>query len=88
MSALFHISDEALDLEILKVLDEQPVAHERPGLTVQDIQFAIGDLSDSIHRVDLRIRDLERRALVFSTNNVFLWKISVSGRLAARKGVL
>lgn len=83
MSALFHITDEALDLEILKSLEGAfPM-----GLTEAAITRKVGELSGGEARVKARCQELQGRSLIFSVSNIF-WKIAVSGRLAARKGVL
>ena len=78
----FQLTDDALDLEILKVLESEDKRMNEPQLAT-----AIGQKSGGVSRVVFRCLDLQTRGLIFSVDQRF-WKISISGKLMARKGVL
>jgi hypothetical protein len=79
----FQLTDDALDLAILQVLNQD----QRQALTEPEICADIGANSGGVTAVVMRCLELQKRGLIYSVEQRF-WKITTSGKLAVRKGVL
>jgi hypothetical protein len=84
----FRLTDEALDLEILRAL------HPEFRMTETQINVAVGEKSGGVQRITARCLQLHDRGLIFTVpvcaDEVArrFWKLTASGRLAVTKGVL
>lgn len=76
---ILPLSDEALELEILRAL-------EAGGMTSDQVHDAVPEVAFS--RVYNRCTEMQKRGLIFFLPHGCVWKISSSGKLWLKKGGL